>query len=81
MPEKDEKIKVSGFRIFLKVMVMFVLLGYIIFSFIKEGTWINNSPCEELVICIKDSARANSESEGNRGRTPQTPVHFGCAVL
>ena len=63
MPEKDEKIKVSGFRIFLKVMVMFVLLGYIIFSFIKEGTWINNSPCEELVICVKDSARANFVSK------------------
>ena len=63
MSEQNEKKKVSGFRIFLKVMAMLVLMGYIIFSFVKERTWINNSPCDDLVICIKDSDKANFVSK------------------
>lgn len=59
MEEQGKKKTQSGFMIFVKLMVMFVLLGYIVFSMIKGKTWGNNSPCKNLVICIEDSAYAS----------------------
>ena len=57
MSEEKEKKHNSGFKLFLKVTAMLLLLGYIIFSFIQEKTWSNNSPCPQVVICIKDSSQ------------------------
>ena len=53
------------FRIVMKIIVATVLLGYIIFAFLKEKDWTNTKPCERLAICIKDSSLANFVSEND----------------
>ncbi len=65
MSEDKEKKRTSGFKILIKITAMIVLLGYIIFSFFKENTWTNNSPCPRVIVCIKDSAQATFVSKND----------------
>lgn len=59
MPEEvSEKKKVSKWKLAARMLAVLALLAYIVFMFFKEKTWVNDTPCERLVVCIKDSARA-----------------------
>lgn len=51
--------------LFLKILVMLLLLGYIAFAFFKEKDWTNTQPCKGLVISIQDSTLANFVTESD----------------
>ena len=63
MPEQETKKKTSGWMVLMKIMVMLVLIAYLVFSFIKEHTWKNHAPCQDLIICVKDKSQASFVSE------------------
>ena len=65
MPDKNNQHKnassgqVSWIRLLAKLLALVVLMGYLVFSFIRHDDWNVHPPCNQLVVMVMDSAQAS----------------------
>ena len=51
--------QVSWIRLLAKLLALVVLMGYLVFSFIRHDDWNVHPPCNQLVVMVMDSAQAS----------------------